>query len=733
MALVLLLPPFSSLVSLNYSDNYYQTVADPNGGTATPNGRALGLLPQEELNKNPKPAGLNFPKANGDPLGQADREILLGTRQGEPGREYSRIGFTKDDRVGGTHTRAFGWYAGTVDLGLEKVKVEYPHVEASENPQEINDILSEKGNSELSDPNNRAAKDWYDNANGEGVNDGWFFSVLGGGKEERQYSKTGRVPVNFDNTLSAGMRGDSAVPTLFNGNFDQFIPNKSGPETLGRNTISKEIPGWSLHNGATSTLVSPINNLVEWTQIAQQSPNFLKNLESLGINSQAPDYQPNYALKLGVGDSITHNRFVVPDWGALRFDVHVPKPASLDDKDDYIRVYLETEDQSLELTDTEIDPSKIVKDTTGIPIEEMRAIPAAVDLREVHPKALNQPLIQSQLNRIGYGYQGFETFQVNVPDEMRGKTARLRFELHGDTEVYIDNVFFKSEHLKFGNPSLNQQEARRTEQANQPQPNNYLIEKPQYAVSYNDSLKTPNWASYKLDPSWLAPAGTERKGLFETDWSLPFPDVTVSKDYGAKGEKGTVAIRGHLVPNQDRGREGRPVTIEEGKEEGYSKDNLQTFVTTNVVPQPQNDSAWQKLESDINKFVRDSNNPSNEVYVITGRYGSSDLIPSLKPENKEELIRSRATQFNIDVPEMLWKVVLIPEKPGQSPTDITIKAKTFGVLLPNTNQEPSKLDWRKHIFSVNEIEEYTGYNFFSNIPTEVQEEIENNITLPTVF
>jgi hypothetical protein len=76
-------------------------------------------------------------------------------------------------------------------------------VGASENPQEINDILSEKGNSELSDRNYRAAKDWYDNANGEGVNDGWFFSVLGGGKEQRKYSLTGRVPVSFDNTLSA--------------------------------------------------------------------------------------------------------------------------------------------------------------------------------------------------------------------------------------------------------------------------------------------------------------------------------------------------------------------------------------------------------------------------------------------------------------------------------------------------------------------------------------------------
>jgi DNA/RNA endonuclease G (NUC1) len=94
------------------------------------------------------------------------------------------------------------------------------------------------------------------------------------------------------------------------------------------------------------------------------------------------------------------------------------------------------------------------------------------------------------------------------------------------------------------------------------------------------------------------------------------------------------------VPNQDRER-GSPVTIEGGKEEGYSKDNLQTFVTTNVVPQPQNDSAWQKLEGDINKFVRDSNNPSNEVYVITGRYGSSDLIPSLAPKEMEPF-RSRS-------------------------------------------------------------------------------------------
>jgi len=106
---------------------------------------------------------------------------------------------------------------------------------------------------------------------------------------------------------------------------------------------------------------------------------------------------------------------------------------------------------------------------------------------------------------------------------------------------------------------------------------------------------------------------------------------------------------------------------------------------------------------------------------------------------------ARTTQFNIDVPELLWKVVLIPDKPGPSPTDITTKASSFGVILPNTNQQlvpninqhlkqrPSDLDCRQHVFSVNDVEVYTGYNFFSNIPTEVQEEIENNHTLPQLF
>ena len=46
--------------------------------------------------------------------------------------------------------------------------------------------------------------------------------------------------------------------------------------------------------------------------------------------------------------------------------------------------------------------------------------------------------------------------------------------------------------LKFGNPSG----------ASQNDLNNYLIEKPQYVLSYNCQIGTANWVSWEVDPSW---------------------------------------------------------------------------------------------------------------------------------------------------------------------------------------------------------------------------------------
>nr|WP_228050355.1 DNA/RNA non-specific endonuclease [Tychonema sp. LEGE 06208] len=721
--------------NVTFADNYYQTVADPNGVTATPNGRALGLLPQEELDKNPKPAGLNFPKAtNGDTLGKADREILLGTRNEEPGRINSRIGFTKDDVIAGTHKRAFGWYAGTVDLDLEEVLLQYPHVEASEKPQAVNDMLGKMGLPELFDPNFPAAKPWYDNGNGEGVGEGWFYSVLGGGKEQRTFSSFGRVPVSFDNTLEAGMRGDYAVPTLFNGNFDQFIPNKSEPEKLGRNAISQEIPGWSFHGG-TSKLVSPINNLVEWSQIAQQSPNFSNYLSLLGINSQAQDYQPNYALKLGAGESITHNRFVVPDWGVLRLDLHVPE-SSLN-KGGRLKVYLE-EVGSLEnvkigeISLKSANPQKEKATRTSLTVRN-----AADETRKPYDVSIPADYGYDK-DTIGYGSSGFETFHIDVPPSLRGKVAKLTFELQGAEPVYIDNAFFKSEVLKWGNPT----EARNDLQFE----NNFLIEKPQYTLSYNRSKNTVNWVGWKLDKTWL---GTVKRPQFfgfaqdpelvKTGWysvkdsdydALSLKDKDGQVVDNRKGDRyadGYIDFeinengnyipileidRGHMAPAADRSR--------------TTKDLYATFLTTNLLPQESsnNRGIWETIENQVRAVIRNSPDSNGlETYMFAGGYGYYDN-PSQRPYTG--ISQNSNLDPLIQFPVGLWKVVMTKDKNTELP-----QYAHYGIYLGND----ARSGYQKQ--TIQNLEDLLNgdlpgispqYQFLSNLPESPgKERIKNTI------
>ena len=113
------------------------------------------------------------------------------------------------------------------------------------------------------------------------------------------------------------MRGNFAVPTLFNGNLDAVFNPQGGNRTI----FSDAIPGWSLHNGETSPIAST-SNLVDVNQLSATDASALHaELDRIGVDRA----QPNYALNLESGKSITHNRFVVPEWGTLRFNLHVPE------------------------------------------------------------------------------------------------------------------------------------------------------------------------------------------------------------------------------------------------------------------------------------------------------------------------------------------------------------------------------------------------------------------------
>lgn len=592
------------------------------------------------------------------------------------------IGFTKDDVIAGTHKRAFGWYAGTVDLDLEEVLLQYPHVEASEKPQAVNDMLGKMGLPEMFDPNFPAAKPWYDNGNGEGVSEGWFYSVLGGGKEQRKYSPTGRVPVSFDNTLSAGMRGDYAVPTLFNGNFDQYIPNKSAPENLGRNAISKEIPGWSFHNNSpqvaqASTSNSPnTENLVDWSQIDT-------------LKDYIPN-QRNYALKLEAGSSITHNRFVVPDWGSLRLDLHAPgvtnnftvKPKGTLD------VTIRPLDSSIPAFSQTITLQKAQNGTDG-------GAPSTY-LEDKY--------------KVDYGRTGFESFYIDVPERLRGQAATVDFKDSASIPVYLDNVFFQSDSLKFGNPNRARTDLNNTYQTN------YLIEKPQYTLSYNGQTNTPNWVGWVLDKGWANGTAGRAAESFAEDSELPASSFYMVQhdDYDFKSQIGYDkndeygrflwnkkaffwADRGHLTPSADRQRS--------------KKDNIATFLTTNIIPQDskQNSGIWATQEAELRKLAK---NRDFKFFLFAGGSGEGGgtvtygpLPTEVKGPKPIQIGDSNPNQFAnftagtdsdnqamIQVPDALWKVVLgfSPENKSEIP-DIH-----FAWWIPNNSYSIKEtLDYTK--------------------------------------
>jgi large repetitive protein len=433
-------------------------------------------------------------------------------------------------------------------------------------------------------------------------------------------------------------------------------------------------------------------------------------------------------------DSIVHNRFVVPDWGSLYLDVHVPIPSELNDLGNNIEIFLESADgkTSVPLKNNEIPEillNRIPDNINPAPIQEN----VAVDLREVDPAFLTsdlkyeQPFMQTQVNRIGYGSYGFETFKLDIPDSWRGTSAKLKIVRSGDKDktVYIDNLSFRNDNLAFGNPSDARTKSELAE--------NYLVEKTQYASSYNDALKTPNWVSYKLDNTWINPSNpTNERANWATDYSLPFIDKVEEDEGGIVRERNFKDIkgfvRGHQTPEQDRSRvvsSYHPDPITNSKYE-IRRDDHQTFLMTNVLPEASQITAWGTLETDLNSFIKNSDIP-REAYIVSGRDEEGDRVITSQPRTSGD---GSTYTFDINIPDEVWKVVLIPERAGQGPLEVTEGAIAFGVLMNNISHG-KETRWRdpdsgvSQTFSINEIESLTGLDFFSEIPDELEEQLES--------
>jgi hypothetical protein len=378
--------------NVTYADNYYQNVP---------------AVDTQETNTR---AGRRIAEADGNVyLGGSDE---TGSLDGS-----SRIGFTEHITDGKPHMHALTWYGGTANLSGSQLPLR--------NGEKIYRRL---GDLELDSSGNPTTPTWYTpdrtNANfthgeqrapWEGIGTGWFYSVLGGGSQLRPYdvNVSNRVPLTEDNTytdetIGNKMRGDYAVPTLFNGNFD-----------ASKRFTYQNVPGWSFYNSLT---VFENHNVSQRHLHGRDEIDTFLTEEQRILNYGFAGH--NYTLKMGGTDGykeIIHNLFLVPDRNSLhdslKFDLHEP------------------EDQ---LGAGRKITVSLRADVAGY--EQFRSI-GTIDLERVSGINSSGPELDSNIRKIGYGTEGFETFYLNVPEELRGKAALLKFEINDGT-VYFDDISF---------------------------------------------------------------------------------------------------------------------------------------------------------------------------------------------------------------------------------------------------------------------------------------------------
>lgn len=254
-------------------------------------------------------------------------------------------------------------------------------------------------------------------------------------------------------------------------------------------------------------------------------------------------------------------------------------------------------------------------------------------------------------------------------------------------------------HILLGNPSN-----ATSDIANE---NNYLLEKDQFSISYNNSKLTPNWVCWHLYSGDIG--STARQDNFRTDTDLPSGWYRVgSSDF----QYATYGFdRGHMCPSADR-------TLSVA-------DNSATFLMTNMIPQAPNNNqqTWQNLET----YSRTLVDSGNELYIISGPYGQGGS--SAKGTFNSISVNSGAN--SITVPSKTWKIIVVLPNGNNDLSRITTSTRVIAVVMPN-DQTCNTKPWYDYRVSVDSLETLTGYDFLSNVSTTIQNVIEANADNVTI-
>ncbi len=203
-----------------------------------------------------------------------------------------------------------------------------------------------------------------------------------------------------------------------------------------------------------------------------------------------------------------------------------------------------------------------------------------------------------------------------------------------------------------------------------------IIKHEAYTLKYNETFEQAEWVAYQLTAAETVSL-YERSDNFREDPKVKTGSATNS-DYANSGYD-----RGHLAPAADMG--WSEITMQE------------SFYFSNMSPQDPsfNRGIWKRLE----ELVRDWAVEYDSLYVVTG--------PVLKTG-----LKTIGTN-KVAVPGYYYKVIY---------THFNGAHNAIGFVLKN---EGSKDALNSHAVSIDSVENFTGINFFPNLPDDVESKIES--------
>lgn len=208
-----------------------------------------------------------------------------------------------------------------------------------------------------------------------------------------------------------------------------------------------------------------------------------------------------------------------------------------------------------------------------------------------------------------------------------------------------------------------------------------ILRRTGYTVCYNADNRLPDWVAWRLTADHTT--GEYKRGgiKFQEDEEVEEPRATDS-DYRQSGYD-----RGHLCPSGDN--------------KWSQKAQQESFLLTNVCPQAHNLNAgdWNEMEQQCRQWAR----KYGEIFIVCG--------PILYNQKHKKI-----GTHKVVVPEAFFKVVLC----------MSGMPKAIGFIYKNADGNRPKGDY---VNTVDQVERITGYDFFANLPDDVEKRVEATANL----